>query len=229
MTISVSEARDALRLLVETGFDVDYAPPSMLGFNSAKPVRHSAVLILFGALDRRESAADHSIVPPELDVLLMRRSDTLRHHAGQISFPGGGAEPGDAGPVETALREAEEETGLDPAGVEILGMLPKMEIPVSNNLVTPVVGWWTHPTPVSADHSESVEVFRAPVSEMLHPNNRWTSLVSRGSDSFRGAAFELRPQGHIVWGFTGILLANLYDKLGWTVPWDTTREFPVVP
>lgn len=227
MTLSVAEAKEALRRLVEGGIEIDYVPPSVRASGAVRPARQSAVLILFGALDRTPSAATHSTVPPELDVLLMRRSNKLRHHAGQISFPGGGVEAGDADLVETALREAQEETGLDPTGVEILGMLPEMIIPISNNIVTPVVGWWVRPTPVSADHSESVEVFRAPVSEMLHPNNRWMSVIRRHEDSFRGQAFELQPSGHIVWGFTGMILASLYDQLGWTVPWDTSREFPV--
>ncbi len=227
MTLSATEVREELRALLADGFDVDFTPPTLLGTGRDGTVRHSAVLILFGTLDRRPSAAAHPRIPPELDVLLMRRASTLRHHAGQISFPGGGAEANDSGPVETALREAAEETGLDPTGVEVLGMLPEVHIPVSNYLVTPVVGWWERPSPVAADHSESVEVFRAPVAEMLHPTNRWTSVIKRGNSAFRGQAFELRPQGHIVWGFTGILLANLYDQLGWSVPWDETREFPV--
>lgn len=225
MNSAVADARNELRRLFEPGNEVDFDVPALLAPKDDTQVRRSAVLILFGALDRRPSAASHHSVPVELDVLLMRRSSTLRHHPGQISFPGGGVEAGDAGPAATALREAQEETGLDPAGVEILGILPQAHIAVSNHLVTPVVGWWERPSPVAADHSESVEVFRAPVAEMLHPTNRWMSVIKRGSYVHRSPAFELRPQGHIVWGFTGILLAALYDHLGWAQPWDESREF----
>lgn len=73
---------------------------------------------------------------PELDVLLLRRSTTLSHHPGQIAFPGGGVEPGDCSPFATAVREAAEETGLEPAGVTDLGPLTTALIPNSGNLVT---------------------------------------------------------------------------------------------
>lgn len=195
------------------------------------PLRHSAVLILFGALDRKPAVGGATTVPPELDVLLTRRADRMRHHAGQIAFPGGGVEAGDADAAATALREAQEETGLEPAGVEVLGMLPEVHIPVSNNLVTPVVGWWRLPSAVAADHSESVEVFRTPVAELLSPRARGTSVLTRSGYHHRGAAFKLGHQfgSRIVWGFTGILLATLFDELGWSEPWDAGREFPVRP
>ncbi|WP_244303236.1 NUDIX hydrolase [Leucobacter coleopterorum] len=127
----------------------------------------------------------------------------------------------------TALREAEEETNLDPSGVEVLGMLPEVHIPVSNNLVTPVVGWWTRPSQIAADTSESVEVFRAPVAELLDPAVRGTSVLRSGPKTFRGPAFQLgsRFGGHLVWGFTGILLSSLFRELQWELPWDTKREF----
>ena len=88
---------------------------------------------------------------PEL--LLMERAGSLRSHAGQPSFPGGALDPEDGdpqgdGPLRAALREAEEETGLDPAGVQIFGVLPKLYIPVSGFVVTPVLGWWRKPSPV---------------------------------------------------------------------------------
>lgn len=103
--------------------------------------RQSAVLILFGEGDRG----------PEL--LLMERAGSLRSHAGQPSFPGGALDPEDGdpktdGPLRAALREAEEETGLDPSGVQLFAVLPKLYIPVSSFVVTPVLGWWRRPTPV---------------------------------------------------------------------------------
>ncbi|MFC5336951.1 NUDIX hydrolase [Leucobacter denitrificans] len=223
MPRTAAEAREELRQLLDRGVDLDFMTQGPL---ANLPSRRSAVLILFGALDRVPAIAADMPVPPELDVLLMRRANTLRHHAGQISFPGGGVEPQDDGPVATALREANEETGLDPAGVEVLGMLPEVHVAVSNNVVTPVVGWWTKPTAVEADESESVEVFRTPIAEMLNPAARGTSVITRGGSTFRGKAFVLR-QGHVVWGLTGILLANIYEQVGWELPWDKSREIPV--
>lgn len=233
--MSPTDALQDLHTLMHRGVPIDFVPQGPL---ADRPVRRSAVLILFGALDAvpGEPSGSTGTVGPELDVLLTRRATGMRHHAGQIAFPGGGEEPGDADPVDTALREAFEETGLDPAGVEPLGLMPEIHIPVSNNLVTPVVGWWRSPTEVAADHTESVDVFRAPVTELLDPAARGMSVLSRRSASgrtvtHRGQAFKLAPRlgGHIVWGFTGILLATLFDELGWSVPWDESREFQVTP
>ncbi len=228
MASTVVQARRELHELMRRGVSLDFRPQGDL---AGTRLRRSAVLILFGALDRAPAANGVSTVPPELDVLLTRRAHGMRHHAGQIAFPGGGEEDGDSGPEMTALREAAEETGLDPAGVDVLGALPEVHIPVSNNLVTPVVGWWQLPSKVAADHSESVEVFRAPVAELLDPASRGLSVLRRGGTVYRGAAFELGPRfgGHVVWGFTGILLATLFDALEWALPWDETREFPVDP
>ncbi|WP_449278201.1 NUDIX hydrolase [Leucobacter sp. GX24907] len=229
MTESQGRARHDLIRVLETG-EAFGIPPQ--GPPSDLPLRRSAVLILFGALDELpaggsgDPAAPH--VARELDVLLTRRATGMRHHAGEIAFPGGGEEPSDGGdPVRTALREAAEETGLDESGVEVLGMLPPITIPVSNNIVTPVVGWWRLPSEVAADHTESVDVFRAPVSELLAPTARGTSVLSRGPHTYRGPAFRLGDHlgGHLVWGFTGTLLATLFDRLGWAVEWDRGRLF----
>ncbi len=224
MERSVEQVERELRELMQRDVTLPFTPQGEL---SDTPLRHSAVLMLFGALDRKPALGGVRSVPAELDVLLTRRADQMRHHPGQIAFPGGGVEPGDADLPSTALREAQEETGLDPAGVEVLGTLPAVLIPVSNNLVTPVVGWWRLPSPVAADHTESVEVFRAPVAELLSPGARGTSVLQRSDFSHRGAAFQLSPRlgGHTVWGFTGMLLAGLFDELGWSVPWDAEREF----
>ncbi|KXC05675.1 NUDIX hydrolase [Microbacterium hominis] len=195
---------------------------------SARP---AAVLILFGVLDAVPSAHDaqDAAVSRELDVLLLERATTLRAHPGQVAFPGGRLDPGDAGPIAAALREAEEETGLDPAGVEVLGALPSVPLEFSGHLVTPVLGWWRHPSPVRVvDDAESAAVFRAPVADLLDPRNRAVTVIERDGRVWRGPAFEV--QGHLVWGFTAMLLDALFDRLGWTEPWDLgdrTRRIPL--
>ncbi|MCZ2524563.1 NUDIX hydrolase [Streptomyces sp. HB2AG] len=179
--------------------------------------RASAVLVLFG--DER---------PHGPDLLLIERASTLRSHAGQPSFPGGALDPEDgdpdgAGPVRAALREAQEETGLDPSGVQVFGVLPKLFIPVSNFVVTPVLGWWHTPSPVSAvDPGEVASVFRAPVSWLTDPDNRATVTHPSG---YRGPAF--RVAGTLVWGFTAGIIDRILHYSGWERPWDRSREVPL--
>lgn len=226
-----AEARQQLKDAVDRGFGIDFTPPFPA---TDEATRRSAVLILFGALDTipadpEAAPAAERTVPTALDILLTRRADRMRHHAGQIAFPGGGVEPEDADITVTALREAAEETGLDPAGVEVLGTLPEIHVPVSRNLVTPVIGWWQLPSEVAADHTESVEVFRVPVAEMLDPAARGHSVLRREGFTHRGAAFKLQERfgGHTVWGFTGMLLSSIYEGVGWSVPWQPGTDFEV--
>lgn len=165
-------------------------------------------------------------MPRDLDVLLLARAATLGHHPGQVAFPGGRLEPEDAGPVGAALREAEEETGLEPDGVDVLGTLGELPVPVSNHLVTPVLAWWSRPTPVRAvDAAESAHVFRVPVADLLDPERRRTVTVRRDRRVHKSPGFLVEADGreHLVWGFTGGILDALFDRLGWTEPWDRTR------
>ena len=192
--------------------------------------RPAAVLILFGVLDSLPSEARASAVSRDLDVLLLSRADTLRSHPGQVAFPGGRVDPTDDGPVGAALREAQEETGLDPAGVEVLGMLDPIPLAYSEHEVTPVLAWWRHPSPVGVvDEAESAEVFRAPVADLLDPGNRGVTVIRRGQEEFRGPGFLVRHASgeHLVWGFTGMVLDALFERLGWTEEWDAARELPL--
>ena len=194
--------------------------------------RPAAVLILFGLLDGVPSAhvAQDAAVSRDLDVLLLARATTLRSHPGQVAFPGGRVDPTDDGVIAAALREAREETGLDPSGVDVLGTLDDIPLEYSRHLVTPVLGWWRHPTPVRVvDVAESADVFRTPVADLLNPANRGVIVIRRDGREYRGPGF-LAPDGpreHLVWGFTGMLLDGLFDRLGWTEPWDHTRELPI--
>ena len=177
--------------------------------------------MLFGVLDATP-ARRAGAVAGDLDVLLVGRATTLTHHSGQVAFPGGRIDPGDAGPAAAAVREAVEETGLDAGGVEVLGTLGELPVPVSNHLVTPVLAWWSRPSPVGVvDLGESAAVFRAPVADLLDPDHRRTWTLRRGAAVHTGPAFLVGP--HVVWGFTAIVLSTLFDELGWTEPWDRAR------
>ncbi len=191
------------------------------------------MLILFGVLDGVPAAhdAEARAVSRDLDVLLLTRAETLRSHPGQVAFPGGRIDPGDADAVDAALREAWEETGLDTAGVEVLGTLPELVIPHSRHRVTPVVGWWRDPSPVGVvDVAESQAVFRAPVADLADPANRLTWVVRDGSVVRRGPAWNLEVAGEtfFVWGFTAGILDRLLSALGWDEPWDEGREMTLV-
>ena len=174
--------------------------------------RPSAVLLLFGEDDEAGP-----------DVLLTQRSDTMRKHAGQVAFPGGAQDPTDSGPVAAALREAHEETGLDPSGVDVLGELPQLYLPPTGFVVTPVLAWWRQPSPVWAvDPAEVAAVVRAPLEELLDPANR--SSV-RHPSGYVGPAFEVR--GLFVWGFTAGLLSRVLSLAGLERPWDRSRRVPL--
>ncbi len=174
---------------------------------SGDGARAAAVLILFG-----EGAQGP-------DLLLLQRADTLRKHAGQPAFPGGGIDPGDDGPVGAALREAAEETGLNPAGVTVLARMREMYVSHSGYRVTPVVGWWHEPSAVAAgDPGEVASVARVPIAELTDPANR---LRIRGPSGYLGPAF--RARGMLIWGFTAGLLHRVLQAGGWERPWDESR------
>ncbi|PZG42900.1 coenzyme A pyrophosphatase [Spongiactinospora gelatinilytica] len=177
--------------------------------------RKAAVLLLFGA------EAAHGP-----DVLLIQRSTRGRRHPGQPAFPGGGLEPGDGGPVGAALREAAEETGLDPAGVTVAGTLPELYLSHSDNRVTPVVGWWHTPCAVHpADPAEVAAVERVPITELVDPDNRFTLRHPRGGRA--GPAFRVR--GLLVWGFTAGVLDRVLAGAGFERPWDRARVEDLPP
>ncbi|MFG2760261.1 NUDIX hydrolase [Streptomyces wuyuanensis] len=178
--------------------------------------RQSAVLILFG----------NGAQGPEL--LLMERAGSLRSHAGQPSFPGGALDPEDGdpattGPLRAALREAEEETGLDPSGVQVFGVLPRLYIPVSGFVVTPVLGWWRDRSPVAAvDPAETARVFTVPVADLTDPENRATSVHP---SSHLGPAFLV--ESALVWGFTAGVIDRILHFAGWERPWDRSKQVPL--
>lgn len=174
--------------------------------------RRSAILILFGDPSR----ADFDAGP---DLLLVQRSQSLRRHAGQAAFPGGVIDPDDDGAVGAALREAAEEAGVEPAGVEVVSVLPDLYIPRTGYQVSPVLGWWRDPVRVRpGDPAEVAAVARVPVAELADPANR---LMVRYPHGGAGPAF--RAGEMLVWGFTAFLIGQLLLLGGWERPWDTER------
>jgi len=145
-----------------------------------------------------------------LSVLLTQRTDHLHDHAGQISFPGGRMDPGDSSPNDTALRESEEEIGLDRQGVEIIGHLPQY-LTVSGYSVTPVVGLVKPQAEYALDAFEVADVFEVPLHFLMDPANHqvrvWES--DQGSRRFYSMPYENR----FIWGATAGMLRNLYHLL----------------
>jgi len=170
--------------------------------------RSAAVLVLFG---------------DGPDVLIIERARGSVAHSGQPAFPGGAFEDTDQDIFATALREAHEETGVEPQGVEVFGALPDLWLPVSDYVVSPVLGWWRQPHEIAVqDHAEVSRVERVAVADLLDPQNRYTVAHPSG---YRGPGFVVHDM--LVWGFTAGVLSGLFERSGWTLPWDRNREIPV--
>ena len=145
-----------------------------------------------------------------LSVLLTQRTNHLRDHAGQISFPGGRMDPEDQSPNDTALRESQEEIGLDPRRVEIIGHMPQY-LTVSGYSVTPVVGLVQAQAEYVLDEFEVADVFEVPLSFLLDPANHQVRLwqSEQGGRRFYSMPYENR----FIWGATAGMLRNLYHLL----------------
>ena len=163
---------------------------------ASEPIAPAAVLV---AVVERAGA---------LSVLLTRRAERLARHAGQISFPGGRADPEDGTPQRTALREAEEEIGLPASQVEIVGRLDDYLVG-SGYRITPVVGFVTAPPAFEADTREVAEVFEVPLSFVLEPANYRRDKMTVGGVERR---FYVMPyEAYHIWGATAAILVNFRD------------------
>ena len=148
--------------------------------------------------------------PQGLTVLFTQRTPHLRSHSGQVSFPGGRAEPGDANAEFTALREAQEEIGLSPTAVEVLGRLPDYRTRTGYR-VTPVVGLLMPPIAFRPDPHEVAEIFEVPLAFLMDERNR-----QRRTREFQGSqvGFYVFEYGEkMIWGATAGMLVNLHKML----------------
>lgn len=178
--------------------------------------REAAVLVLFSGPESARSDGP----PDDADLLLTVRASTLRHHAGQAAFPGGASEPGDDGPIATALREAHEETGIDTNRLHPLATLERTFIAPSGFHVVPVLAYSPDPGPVAVvDEAETAIVARVPVRAFINPANRLMVYRRALHRRFAGPAFLLNEM--LVWGFTGQVISAMLDVAGWAQPWDT--------
>lgn len=207
MTVDGPARPGWLRPLTEALADPERLAP-VVALRPGVGARAAAVLILIGS-------------GPE--ILFVERPTTMRTHAGQIAFPGGAVDPGDAGLAATALREANEEVGVDVGDVEVLGQLPPAHVDVSGFDVTAVVGWWARPGPVGAvDAREVASVLVVPVARLVEPANR---AQVRHPSGYTGPAFTI--DGHLIWGLTAHLLDGVLTLAGWQQPWETDRTVEI--
>ena len=162
---------------------------------------------------------------PGPDLLLIERSDRLRKHAGQPAFPGGAVDPGDDGPVSTALRESAEEVGLDPAGVEVVAAAARA-VPAADR----VPG---HAGAGLVAHARAGRRRSTPARSRGSSGCRWpswstrpTGAASADPSGYAGPAFTVR--GMMVWGFTAAVLDRILELGGWARPWDAddVRDLP---
>lgn len=159
------------------------------------------------------------------DLTFIQRSSSVRNHPGQVGFPGGMMETSDENEIATALREASEEIALDPNSVEVITVLPKLFVPVSQFEVTPVVAHWHSPHEVFPnDLTEVARVERIPIAELTNPKNR---MSVRHSSGFVGPAFGVRDL--VIWGFTGGLLDRLLSIYELSEEWDETKIVDLDP
>jgi 8-oxo-dGTP pyrophosphatase MutT (NUDIX family) len=180
--------------------------------------RLNPVLIAGDVLDDEEEGAEVTqaavLVPivdrPRPGVILTLRPETMRKHPGQVSFPGGRIDPTDDGPIEAALREAEEEIGLSPANVEVIGIADRYRT-VTGFEVTPVIGILPPDLTLTAHPDEVAAIFEVPLHHLLdQAHQRIRSVMWRGRER---CYYEIEYRGRSIWGATAAMIVNLGRRL----------------
>jgi len=144
-------------------------------------------------------------------VLFTRRTDAVEHHKGQISLPGGSEDASDAGPLATALRETEEELGISPAQVEILGALDDVYTVVSGFVITPFVGVIPHPIPLRVNPHEIAEVLTVPLATFRDPGS--LRMEEREREGEQIQVYFYYHGRHEIWGATGRIMKDFVDAV----------------
>lgn len=218
---NVADVPDAYRRRVPAELLATITAATRAATRSGSP-RDAAVLVLFSGPPQTPRSSTVDGLPDDALLLVTVRASSLRHHAGQAAFPGGATDPGDDGPVATALREAREETGLDPLRLHPLATLERMFIPPSGFHVVPVLAYSADPGPVTVvDEAETAIVAQVPVRAFVNPDNRLMVYRDAATRRFAGPAFMLNQM--LVWGFTGQVVSAILDVAGWARPWDHSR------
>lgn len=145
----------------------------------------------------------------QIEICLIRRPATMKNHASQIAFPGGKKEDDDKDLVHTALREAQEEIGLDHESIEILGMLSPVYVQISNFLIYPVLGWMTHHPDIQIDFREVDEVIFISLKEVTDPSSLCDRQIDTRTGRIKVPGYEIN--GNFIWGATAMMLAELVD------------------
>jgi 8-oxo-dGTP pyrophosphatase MutT (NUDIX family) len=184
---------------------------------------HARELFLLESDDRdAQMRADEVLMPaavlvaitdrPDPGVILTQRTANLKRHAGQIAFPGGRIDPGDAGPVEAALREAEEEIALPRAAVQVIGMADRYRT-VTGFEVTPVIAVIPPDLPLVPGAGEVESWFEVPLSFLFEPGNQIEQAVEWQGRERR--YYEILWNDRRIWGATAAMLVNLGRRLAW--------------
>jgi 8-oxo-dGTP pyrophosphatase MutT (NUDIX family) len=144
-------------------------------------------------------------------VLLTKRTETVEHHKGQVSLPGGSSDAGDADAVATALRETEEELGIPPHRVRVLGVLDDVPTFISGFVVTPVVGVIPHPLDLRISADEISEILIVPLDTFQDPSR--VRVEERERDGERVQLFFYHHEGHEIWGATARILKGFVEQV----------------
>jgi 8-oxo-dGTP pyrophosphatase MutT (NUDIX family) len=158
---------------------------------------------------------------PRLPLLFIERTEHLRHHAGQIGFPGGGSEAADADIVATALREAGEEAAIPAAAVEVIGLLPPLLTATSENWLTPVIGVRDRDIDMRPDHFEVARLFHVDLQTIIDAPHTVRTLTHQGQP--RDVHFY-EVDGNVIWGVTAAIIAELIERITATVSADGAQR-----